>query len=157
MMFLCLTSSGSNAQGKVEGLRRPPCQLKNPCKNPCKNPWTDSRKLLVGTEEKRTSLSRSHCSAGKSMILNHQKGNWKRLRKWPDLIFKRSVYIKANKVYRVGMVLNKVGWYPMGVCTRRVNSEGCFFTFCVGQPSDTQRDGLIRSIIFSKWPDLFHK
>ena len=67
-----------------------------------------------------------------------------------EIAFNRSVYIKANKVYRVGMVLNKVGWYPMGVCTRRVNSEGCFFTFCVGQPTDTLRDGLIRSIIFSK-------
>ena len=44
----------------------------------------------------------------------------------------------------------QVGWYPMGVCTRRVNCEGCFFTFCVGQPTDTLRDGLIRSIIFSK-------
>ncbi len=67
-----------------------------------------------------------------------------------EIIFNRSVYIKANKVYRIGMVLNKVGWYPMGVCTRRVNCEGCFFTFCVGQPTDTLRDGLIRSIIFSK-------
>ena len=67
-----------------------------------------------------------------------------------EITFNRSVYIKANKVYRVGIVLNKVGWYPMGVCTRRVNCEGCFFTFCVGQPTDTQRDGLIRSIIFSK-------
>ena len=67
-----------------------------------------------------------------------------------EISFNRSVRVSANKVYRIGMVLNKVGWYPMGVCTRRVNSEGCFFTFCVGQPSDTQRDGLIRSIIFSK-------
>ena len=67
-----------------------------------------------------------------------------------EILFNHSVYIKANKIYRVGMVLNKVGWYPMGVCTRRVNSEGCFFTFCVGQPTDTLRDGLIRSIIFSK-------
>ena len=46
-----------------------------------------------------------------------------------EINFNRSVYIKADKVYRVGMVLNKVGWYPMGVCTRRVNCEGCFFTF----------------------------
>ena len=67
-----------------------------------------------------------------------------------EIEFNRSVYVKANKVYRIGMVLNKVGWYPMGVCTRRVNCEGSFFTFCVGQPTDTQRDGLIRSIIFSK-------
>ena len=54
------------------------------------------------------------------------------------------------QVYRIGMVLNKVGWYPMGVCTRRVKCDDCFFTFCVGQPNDTLRDGLIRSIIFSK-------
>jgi len=67
-----------------------------------------------------------------------------------EIEFNRSVYVKANKVYRIGMVLNKVGWYPMGVCTRRVNCESCFFTFCVGQPTDTLRDGLIRSIIFSK-------
>ena len=78
-----------------------------------------------------------------------------------DGCFSRSVKISKNKVYRIGMVLNKVrnntlksldhdhcnsqvGWYPMGVCTRRVNSEGSFFTFCVGQPNDTLRDGLIR-------------
>jgi len=67
-----------------------------------------------------------------------------------EIRFNRTIHIKANKVYRIGMVLNKVGWYPMGVCTRRVNCEGCFFTFCVGQPTDTLRDGLIRSIIFSK-------
>ena len=83
-----------------------------------------------------------------------------------EITFNRSVKINANKVYRIGMVLNKVsnnlmsqefhyfilqvGWYPMGVCTRRVNCEGSFFTFCVGQPNDTLRDGLIRSIIFSR-------
>merc|ERR1719412_2634755 len=67
-----------------------------------------------------------------------------------EIQFNRSIHVKANKVYRIGMVLNKVGWYPMGVCTRRVNCEGSFFTFCVGQPTDTLRDGLIRSIIFSK-------
>ena len=73
-----------------------------------------------------------------------------------EISFNRSVRVSANKLYRIGMVLNKVGWYPMGVCTRRVNSEGAFFTFCVGQPNDTHRDGLIRSIIFSRienmWP-----
>ena len=67
-----------------------------------------------------------------------------------EISFNRSVLVNANKVYRIGMVLNKVGWYPMGVCTRRVKCDDCFFTFCVGQPNDTLRDGLIRSIIFSK-------
>jgi len=72
---------------------------------------------------------------------------------WNSMIevnFNRSVKIEADRVYRIGMVLNKVGWYPMGVCTRRVNSEGSFFTFCVGQPNDNLRDGLVRSIIFSR-------
>ena len=72
-----------------------------------------------------------------------------------EISFNRSVLVNANKVYRIGMVLNKVGWYPMGVCTRRVNSEGAFFTFCVGQPNDTHRDGLIRSIIFSRLENLW--
>ena len=90
------------------------------------------------------------------------KVNWNSM---IEITFNRSVKINANKVYRIGMVLNKVsylsmhtysyycdqvGWYPMGVCTRRVNCEGSFFTFCVGQPNDTLRDGLIRSIIFSR-------
>ena len=72
-----------------------------------------------------------------------------------EISFNRSVLVNANKVYRIGMVLNKVGWYPMGVCTRRVNCEGAFFTFCVGQPNDTHRDGLIRSIIFSRLENLW--
>jgi hypothetical protein len=42
----------------------------------------------------------------------------------------------------------------MGVCTRRVNSDGCFFTFCVGQPNDTLRDGLIRKL--EQFPFLMH-
>merc|ERR1712173_528126 len=81
------------------------------------------------------------------------KVNWNSM---IEISFNRSVRVSANKLYRIGMVLNKVGWYPMGVCTRRVNLEGAFFTFCVGQPNDTHRDGLIRSIIFSRienmWP-----
>jgi len=75
------------------------------------------------------------------------KVNWNSM---IEISFNRAVLIQANKVYRIGMVLNKVGWYPMGVCTRRVQCENCFFTFCVGQPNDTLRDGLIRSIIFSR-------
>ena len=86
-------------------------------------------------------------------IVSTPQVNWNSM---IEISFNRSVRVSANKLYRIGMVLNKVGWYPMGVCTRRVNSEGAFFTFCVGQPNDTHRDGLIRSIIFSRienmWP-----
>ncbi|KAJ9589367.1 hypothetical protein L9F63_017419, partial [Diploptera punctata] len=66
-----------------------------------------------------------------------------------EITFNRSVEIHRNKVYRVGVVLNKVGWYPMGSCTQRIRCENAFFTFCVGQPSDSARDGLIRSIVFT--------
>jgi len=86
---------------------------------------------------------------GQRLTYTHftSKVNWNSM---IEITFNRSVKISKNKVYRIGMVLNKVGWYPMGVCTRRVNSEGSFFTFCVGQPNDTLRDGLIRSLIFSR-------
>lgn len=66
-----------------------------------------------------------------------------------EITFNRSVEIQRNKVYRVGVVLNKVGWYPMGLCTQRMMCGVVFFTFCVGQPSDSVRDGLIRAIVFS--------
>lgn len=66
-----------------------------------------------------------------------------------EITFNRSVEIQRNKVYRVGVVLNKVGWYPMGSCTQRMMCDAVFFTFCVGQPSDSVRDGLIRAIVFA--------
>jgi len=66
-----------------------------------------------------------------------------------EITFNRSVEIQRNKVYRVGVVLNKVGWYPMGLCIQRMMCDVVFFTFCVGQPSDSVRDGLIRAIVYS--------
>lgn len=66
-----------------------------------------------------------------------------------EIVFNRSIYIQRNKVYRVGVVLNKGGWYPMGTCTQRMPCDSVFFTFCVGQPSDSIREGLIRSIVFT--------
>ncbi|KAJ0181566.1 hypothetical protein K1T71_002288 [Dendrolimus kikuchii] len=66
-----------------------------------------------------------------------------------DIMFNRPVYIQRNKVYKVGIVFNKVGWYPMGRCTQQVAAESVFFNFGIGQSSDSVRDGLIRSIIFT--------
>ncbi|XP_045511046.1 uncharacterized protein LOC123705968 isoform X1 [Colias croceus] len=66
-----------------------------------------------------------------------------------DILFNRPVYIQRNKVYKVGIVFNKVGWYPMGTCTQQVAAESVFFNFGIGQSSDSVRDGLIRSIIFT--------
>ncbi|CAG4933747.1 unnamed protein product [Parnassius apollo] len=66
-----------------------------------------------------------------------------------DIMFNRPVYIQRNKVYKVGIVFNKVGWYPMGRCAQQVAAESVFFNFGIGQSSDSVRDGLIRSIIFT--------
>lgn len=66
-----------------------------------------------------------------------------------EITFNRPVYIQKNKVYRVGVVFNKVGWYPVGVCTQRMACDSVFFSFGVGDCTDSIRDGLIRSIVFS--------
>ncbi|XP_072936766.1 uncharacterized protein [Epargyreus clarus] len=66
-----------------------------------------------------------------------------------DIMFNRPIYIQRNKVYKVGVVFNKPGWYPMGTCAQQVAAESVFFNFGVGQSSDSVRDGLIRSIIFT--------
>ncbi|CAG9784695.1 unnamed protein product [Diatraea saccharalis] len=66
-----------------------------------------------------------------------------------DIMFNRPVYIQRNKVYKVGIVFNKAGWYPMGVCAQQVAADSVFFHFGIGQTSDSVRDGLIRSIIFT--------
>lgn len=53
------------------------------------------------------------------------------------------------QVYKVGIVFNKVGWYPMGTCAQQVAAESVVFNFGIGHSSDSVRDGLIRSIIFT--------
>ncbi|CAG9567556.1 unnamed protein product [Danaus chrysippus] len=66
-----------------------------------------------------------------------------------DIMFNRPVYIQKNKVYKVAIVFNKVGWYPIGLCAQQVTAEGVSFNFGIGHNCDTIRDGLIRSIIFT--------
>ncbi|XP_076245243.1 uncharacterized protein LOC143185844 [Calliopsis andreniformis] len=66
-----------------------------------------------------------------------------------EITFNRPVYIQKNKVYRVGVVFNTVGWYPMGLCSQKMTCESVFFSFRVGNSADSVRDGLIRSIVFT--------
>ncbi|CAL7945976.1 unnamed protein product [Xylocopa violacea] len=66
-----------------------------------------------------------------------------------EITFNRPVYIQKHKIYRVGVVFNKVGRYPMGVCTQNMACDSVFFSFGVGNSSDNVRDGLIRSIVFT--------
>ncbi|XP_076178547.1 BTB/POZ domain-containing protein 1 isoform X2 [Ptiloglossa arizonensis] len=65
-----------------------------------------------------------------------------------EITFNRPVSIQRNKVYRVGVVFNKVGWYPVGVCTQNMACDSVFFSFGIGNSADSVRDGLIRSIVF---------
>ncbi|XP_057329069.1 BTB/POZ domain-containing protein 6-B-like isoform X2 [Microplitis mediator] len=66
-----------------------------------------------------------------------------------EIGFNRPVYIQKNKIYRVGVVFNKPGWYPIGDCVQRMTCDTVFFSFGVGNSTDSVRDGLIRSIVFT--------
>ncbi|XP_018326917.1 BTB/POZ domain-containing protein 6 isoform X2 [Agrilus planipennis] len=66
-----------------------------------------------------------------------------------NISFNRPIYIQKNKVYKVGVVLHKMGWYTIGTYTLQSTCNGVVFTFGQGQNCDSVRDGLIRSIIFS--------
>ncbi|CAH1102996.1 unnamed protein product [Psylliodes chrysocephalus] len=66
-----------------------------------------------------------------------------------EISFNRPVYIQRNKVYKVGVVLNKVGCYPVGTYPSQSTCSGVVFTFSQNQCGDSVRDGLIRSIVFS--------
>lgn len=49
-------------------------------------------------------------------------------------------------MYKIGVVFNKVGWYPMCTCVPSVTCDNVQFTFGVGE---SVRDGLIRAIVFT--------
>jgi PHR domain len=66
-----------------------------------------------------------------------------------EISFDRPVFIQRHKMYKVCVVFNKVGWYPMCEGYPTVNCENVCFTFGVGSQSESNRDGLIRSIIFT--------
>ncbi|XP_014238626.1 BTB/POZ domain-containing protein 2-like isoform X1 [Trichogramma pretiosum] len=67
-----------------------------------------------------------------------------------EISFNRPVYIQKNKLYKVGVVFNKPGWYPNNICAQRINCENISFTYNIGVNGiDYVRDGLIRSIVFT--------
>jgi hypothetical protein len=66
-----------------------------------------------------------------------------------EISFDRPVFIQRHKMYKVCVVFNKVGWYPMCTCFPTVTCDNVCFTFGVGSQSESVRDGLIRSIIFT--------
>lgn len=73
-----------------------------------------------------------------------------------EISFDRPVFIQRNKVYKVGVAFNKLGWYPMCSCVPLITCETVCFTFNVGPANESVRDGLIRAIVFSQARDLFN-
>lgn len=68
-----------------------------------------------------------------------------------EIAFDRPVYIQKDKTYKIGVVFNKVGWYPMALCVPTITCANVCFTFGVGS-NESVRDGLIRAIVF-KFPN----
>lgn len=68
-----------------------------------------------------------------------------------EISFDRPVYVQKDKVYKIGVVFNKVGWYPMSLCVPTHTCANVCFTFGVGS-HESVRDGLIRAIVF-KFPN----
>lgn len=66
-----------------------------------------------------------------------------------EVIFNRPVYVQKNKLYKIGVVFNREGWYPLASCSQNKICDSVLFCFGAGNTSDTIRDGLIRSIIFT--------
>lgn len=69
-----------------------------------------------------------------------------------EIAFDRPVFVQKDKVYKIGVVFNKVGWYPMALCVPTLTCNGVTFTFNVGAHNESVRDGLIRAIVF-KFPN----
>ncbi|XP_075154600.1 uncharacterized protein LOC142228147 [Haematobia irritans] len=66
-----------------------------------------------------------------------------------EISFDSPVYIYRNQIYKVFVVFNKIGWYPMYNSVLDVECNRVKFSFNVGDPSESVRCGLIRAIVFS--------
>lgn len=66
-----------------------------------------------------------------------------------EILFDRPVFIQSNKVYKIGVVFNKIGFYQEHEVQGIVRGSNITFTFNTGNPNDTIREGLIRGIIYS--------
>lgn len=66
-----------------------------------------------------------------------------------EILFDRPVFIQSNKVYKVDVVFNKVGFYQDYAVHSSFRASNITFTFNTGNPTDTTREGLIRGIIYS--------
>lgn len=66
-----------------------------------------------------------------------------------EILFDRPVFIQSNKVYKIGVVFNKIGYYQEHAVHTTFRTSNITFTFNTGNPTDTTREGLIRGIVYS--------
>lgn len=66
-----------------------------------------------------------------------------------EILFDRPMFIQSNKVYKIGVVFNKIGFYQEHAVHSTFRTSNITFTFNTGSPNDTTREGLIRGIIYS--------
>jgi len=66
-----------------------------------------------------------------------------------EILFDRPIFVQSNKVYKVGVVFNKIGLYQEHAVHSSIRTSNITFTFNTGNPTDTTREGLIRGIVYS--------
>lgn len=66
-----------------------------------------------------------------------------------EILFDRPIFVQSNKVYKIGVVFNKIGFYQEHAVHSTFRTSNITFTFNTGSPTDTTREGLIRGIIYS--------
>lgn len=66
-----------------------------------------------------------------------------------EILFDRPICILSNKVYKIGAVFNKPGVYNEYSVQNQYRTNQLTITFNTGASSDTQREGLIRGLLFS--------
>ncbi|CRL06976.1 CLUMA_CG020014, isoform A [Clunio marinus] len=66
-----------------------------------------------------------------------------------EIFFDRPMFIQSNKVYKIGVAFNKIGFYQEHSVHPTFRASNITFTFNTGNSIDTTREGLIRGIIYS--------
>nr|CAH0102927.1 unnamed protein product [Daphnia galeata] len=90
---------------------------------------------------------------GTRLTYSHFSGRSPR-RSTIDVFFNRPVYVQRNREYRICVVLNRNGYYPLGTGSSWVMTQGVHFRFGSSSTdpfplNDGIRDGFIRGVIFS--------
>ncbi|XP_012273961.1 BTB/POZ domain-containing protein 2 isoform X2 [Orussus abietinus] len=113
-------------------------------------PDNSARTSLIATPSMYTEVLYAHLLDKESSRMTYTHITTKVLiESLVEVIFNRSVYIEKNKMYKIGVVFDKEGWYPLGTCAKTITCDNVTFTFRVAENDDSIRDCLIRTILFT--------